>query len=133
MKPSTKNYGEKISKKQPEFNLRLTKGMREEGIYLTKMNNVLSGMGINCSNYRKMIIQDNRMIEVIKSWFEVIIHQNRKEHVSEFRNVSEYKGDIIWVDKGGTQHSTAAGLSSIHADGLTRPHNLRIRGVQSVF
>ena len=41
VKPSTKFYGKKFSRKQPEVNLRLTKGMREEGISLTKMNNLV--------------------------------------------------------------------------------------------
>ena len=133
MKPSTKIYGKKFSSKQPEVNLSLTKGMREEGISLTKMNNVLSGMGVNCSNYRKMIIQDKIMREVIKSFFDVIIHQNRKEHVSACRNASEYKENIIWVDKDGTKHSTAVGTASIDGAGLTRECNQWIRGVQSAF
>ena len=50
MKLLTKIYGTKLSRKQPEVNLRLTKKMREEGIYLTKMNNFLSGMGVKCRN-----------------------------------------------------------------------------------
>ena len=60
------------------------------------------------------------MMEVINGCFEIIIHQNRKEHVSACRNVSEYKGDIIWVDKNGIQNSTAVGPSSIDGAGLTR-------------
>ena len=40
VKPSTKIYGKKFSSKQPEDNLSLTKGMMEEGISLTNMNNV---------------------------------------------------------------------------------------------
>ena len=62
--------------------------MREEGIFLTKMKNVLSGMGVNCTNYINMIIKYKRMREVIKSYFEVIIHQKRKEQVSACRSVS---------------------------------------------
>ena len=50
VRPSTKIYGKKFIRKQPEVNLSLTKGMREERISLTKMNNVLSGMVVNCSN-----------------------------------------------------------------------------------
>ena len=73
------------------------------------------------------------MREVIKSCFEVIIHQNRKKHVSACRNVSKYKGDIIWVDKDETQHSTAVGPASIDGAGLTRAYNHCIRGVQSAF
>ena len=69
---------EKISIKQPEVNLRLTKGMKEEGMSLTKMNNVLTGMGVNCINYRNTIIQEKRMMEFIKDCVEVIIQQNRK-------------------------------------------------------
>ena len=80
-----------------------------------------------------MIIKDKRMREVINSCFEVIIHQNRKEHFSACRRVSEYKGDIIWGDKDGTQHSLAFGPVSIDGDGLTRAYNHRIRGVQSAF
>ena len=121
------------SKKQPEVNLRLTKGIRGEGISLTKMKNVLSVMVINCSNYRNMIIQDKIMMEVIKSFFEVIIHQNRKEHISACRNLSKYKVDIICVDKDGAQHSTAVGPESIDGVGLNRAYNHRIRGVQYAF
>ena len=80
MEPSKKLW-EKIGRKQPEVNLRLTKGIREEVFSLTNIINVLSGMGVNFSNYRNMAIQDKRMRKVIKSCFEVIIHQNRKEHV----------------------------------------------------
>ena len=65
--------------------------------------------------------------------FEVIIHQNRKEHVSACRSVSEYKGDIIWVDKDGTKHSIDVGPASIDVAVLTRAYNHRIRGVQSAF
>ena len=73
------------------------------------------------------------MREVIKSCFEVIIHKNKKEHISACRRVSLYEGDIIWVDKDGTQQSTAAGLASIDGAGLTRAYNHCIRGVQSAF
>ena len=73
------------------------------------------------------------MREVIKSCFEFIIHQNRKEHVSACRNVSEYEGDIIWVDGNGTQQSTSVGKESIDGAGLTRAYNHRIRGVKSAF
>ena len=66
-------------------------------------------------------------MEVIKSCFEVIIHQNIKENVSACINLSKYKGDIIWMDKDGTQHSTAVGPSSIDGAGLTRAYNHRVR------
>ena len=85
VKPSTKSYGKKFSRKQPIVNLSLTKRMRKEGFSLTKMKNVLSQMGFNCRNYRDMIIQDKRMREVIKSCFNVIIHQNRKENRIKMR------------------------------------------------
>ena len=107
--------------------------MREELVSLTKISNILSGMGANCSNYRNMIIQDKRMREFIKNCIDVIIHQNKKEHVSACRSVSKYKGDIIWVDKDGTQHSTAVGPASIDGEGLTRAYNHRVRVVQSSF
>ena len=90
-------------------------------------------MGVYCTKYRNMIIQDKRMRKVIKSFFEVIILQNRKEHVSACRNVSEYKGDIIWVDKEGMQHSTTVGPASIDGADLARSYNHCIRGVQSEF
>ena len=61
-----------------------------------------------------------RMREVTKSYFEVIIHQNRKEHVSSCRNLSKYDRNIFWVDKDGTQHSTAVGPESIDGAGFTR-------------
>ena len=92
VKTSTKIYGKIFSRKQTEVNLRLTKGMREEVISLTKINNVLSGMGVECRNYGNVIIQDKRMRGVIKSCFEVIIHQNRIEHVQHaevYLNIKE--------------------------------------------
>ena len=124
---------EKISIKQPEVNLRLTKGMREERMSLTKMNNVLTGMVVTSSNYRNMIIQDKRMMEVINNCFEVIIQQNRKEHISACRSVPKHKVNIIWVDKDRTQHCTAFGPASIDGAGLTRAYNHCTRGVQSEF
>ena len=80
-----------------------------------------------------MIIQDKRIREVIKSFLNVIIHQKRNEHVSDCRNASKYKGDIIWVYKYGTQHSRDVCTASTDGAGLTRAYNHRIRGVQSEF
>ena len=59
--------------------------------------------------------------------------KQKKKHVSSCRRVSEYKGDIVLVDKDETQHSTAVGQASIDGAGLTRAYNQHIRGVQSIF
>ena len=54
VKPSTKIDGKKFIRKQPEVNLGLNKGMREKGYSITNMNNVWSGMVVNCSKYIKI-------------------------------------------------------------------------------
>ena len=90
-----------------------------------------------CDNLDLSIInaedEESRIEKILSIQFDVIFQQNRKEHVSACRNASEYKVDIIYVDKDETQHSTAVVPASIDGAGLTRAYNHRIRVVRSAF
>ena len=123
--------GHSHSRVQPDFSLRLVKGIQLTGINTTKIMEFMRGeMGIKIAHENNLRHQITKVRKSIHSTYNDRVIENRKEHVSAVRALPEYCGDVHW-ESNGVAHSTSAGSLCIDGAGCTRIYNNRHRGRQS--
>jgi len=123
--------GKAFSRQQPNFNLRMVKGIQLTGINTTKSIEFMRGeMGIKITHENNLWCQITKARKSIQATYDNRVVENRKEHVAAVRQYPDYCGDVHW-ESNGVSHSTSAGSLFIDGAGCTRIYNNRHRGCQS--
>ena len=115
--------GAAYSREQPDFNLRLVKGIQLTGINTTKLMEFERGeMGIKIAADHNLRNQITKVRKSIGATYKERVLENRQEHVKAVRESPLYCGDVLW-ESNGKQNSTSAGGLCIDGAGCTRIYN----------
>ena len=130
-KSSDVAQGAAYSREQPDFNLRLVKGIQLTGINTTKLMEFMRGeMIIKIAAEKNLRNQITKVRKSIGATYKECVLKNRQEHVKAVRESSDYCGNVLW-ESNGKQNSTSACDLCIDGAGCTRIYNNRHRGRQS--
>ena len=97
IKSSDVAQGKGFSRSQPDFNLRLVKGIPLTGINTTKIIEFMSGeMGVKIAHVNNLRGQITKVRKSIRATYGDRVVENRKEHVAAVRQAPAYCGDVHW-------------------------------------
>ena len=102
----------------------------KSGVVTKQVQEAFVESGIICPSDTGLYKMINNVKEVVEYVSDEQLKKNRKEHVAAVRKIPGYRGDHVFTDSYGKEHSVSVGAAAVDGNGEKRAYNHIITGDQ---
>lgn len=102
----------------------------KSGAPAAQVQDIFVENGVICPSDTGLLKMLENVKDVVEFVSEAQLKQNRKDHVSKAREMSDYEGDHKFTDDSGNEHSICVGPVAVDGNGEKRAYNHIITGDQ---
>lgn len=122
--------GRRESRSQPELNVRIVKGARENGVNLEKIHGLVSGtLGVKTSTRTNLRHADKKVRAAVDKLYHTRQEENLGKHVAASRQLAGH--EPIEFEYNGVKSKATPGAVSMDGGGAKRAYRQHITGAES--